>query len=77
MLHVIIKYPGVVTKLYFIKVTKMSMEFWGGTEVKYDIQTEDGAYVGSLKKIDFDDWRMLNPNKNIILDDFKLSKIGG
>ena len=66
MLHVIIKYPEVVTKLDFIKVTTIPLEFLGGIEVKYKIQTENGAYVrsaiyGFLNTIYYDDCIMFTP----------------
>ena len=47
VLRVVLKYPKVVTNLDFIIVTTMPLEFQGVIEVKSDIQTEYGEYIGS------------------------------
>ena len=79
MLHVILKYPEVVSNLDLIKLVTIPLEFWGSIEAKYDIQTEYDAYVGPYiggfkNRIHLDDWITINPNQNIILNDMKLSK---
>ena len=80
MLHVMLKYPEVVTNLEFIKVTTMPLELRAGIAIESDIQNEDGAFVGSAidgfrKSLDLDDWRLHTPNQLLILDDLKLSKV--
>ena len=45
MLHVLLKYPEVVTNLDFIKVSILPLYIWGGIKVDYDTETEDVAYV--------------------------------
>ena len=60
MLHVMLKYPEVVTSLEFIKVTTMSLELRAGITIESDIQNEDGVFVGSVidgfrKSLDLDE----------------------
>ena len=44
MLHVMLKYPEVVTNLEFIKVTTMPLELRAGITIESDIQNEDGTF---------------------------------
>eukprot|EP00957_Ditylum_brightwellii_P181901 13858246-Ditylum_brightwellii.AAC.1 len=45
MLHVMLKYPEIVTTFEFIKVTTMPLELWGGIAITFDENTEDDAYI--------------------------------
>eukprot|EP00957_Ditylum_brightwellii_P107046 8167471-Ditylum_brightwellii.AAC.1 len=47
MLHVMFKYPQIVTNLEFIKVTTIPLELWGGIATTFDDNTEDDAYICS------------------------------
>eukprot|EP00957_Ditylum_brightwellii_P189039 14390964-Ditylum_brightwellii.AAC.1 len=48
MLHVMLKYPFIVTNLEFIKVTTMPLELRVGIATTVDDNTEDGAYICSV-----------------------------
>ena len=45
ILHVMLKYPDVVTNLNFIKVSTLSLDLRAGNRVDFDTETEDAAYV--------------------------------
>ena len=80
MLHVMLKYPEVMTNSEFINVSTIPIELRAGFAIKSDIQNEYGVFVGSTidgfrKSLNLDDWRLHTPNKLPILDDLKLSKV--
>ena len=76
MLHVLLKYPEVITNLIFVKVTTMPLEFRAGvivTSGNKDSTTEDGAFVTSAidnyrNNANLSPWRMHIPSQNLILD---------
>ena len=46
IIHMMIKYPKVVTNIHFCKISTMILEVQAGVRVDSDSdQTEDGAYV--------------------------------
>eukprot|EP00957_Ditylum_brightwellii_P119074 9082097-Ditylum_brightwellii.AAC.1 len=45
MLHVMLKYPEIVTNLDFIKVSIMTLKLRAGTAINSDAEREDGAFV--------------------------------
>eukprot|EP00957_Ditylum_brightwellii_P022146 1670935-Ditylum_brightwellii.AAC.1 len=45
MLHIMLKYPEIVTNLDFIKVSAMPLELRAGTAINSDAETEDGAFA--------------------------------
>jgi hypothetical protein len=81
MLHVMLKYPEIVTNLEFIKVTTMPLELQGGIAITFDDNTEDDAYICSVVesfcrvKADLDTARLQTNSQNLIVDNIKLSKI--
>jgi predicted GIY-YIG superfamily endonuclease len=83
MLHMLLKYPEIVTNLDFIKVTTMPLELRAGIAINCDAQhdEEDGAYVGCAMDVfrkslnGLEDWRMMTQSQLLITDDLKLSKV--
>eukprot|EP00957_Ditylum_brightwellii_P187524 14280970-Ditylum_brightwellii.AAC.1 len=81
MLHVMLKYPEIVTNLESIKVTTMPLELWGGIATTFNDNTEDDAYICSAVesfcrvKTDLDTARLQTNSQNLIVDDIKISKI--
>ena len=80
MLHMMLKYPEVVTNLDFVKVTTMPLELRSGIVIKSDIEREDGAFVrsaidGFRRLLRLDEWQMLSENQLLILDDLKMSNM--
>ena len=45
MLHVMLKYPEVVTNIDFIKVSTIALELQPGIKVNFDTDTGYGTYV--------------------------------
>ena len=63
MLHVMLKYPEVVTNLDFIKFSTMTLDLRLGIKVNSDTDTEDFAYVVSevesfRRSINLDNFRL-------------------
>ena len=63
MLHVMLKYPEVVTDIDFIKVSTVPLELRSGIVINSDTETKDGAYVVGLAEsfhrlINLDDFRL-------------------
>eukprot|EP00957_Ditylum_brightwellii_P046527 3531212-Ditylum_brightwellii.AAC.1 len=74
MLHVMLKYPAIVTNLEFMKVTTMPLVIWGGIAVTFDDNTEDDEYtysaVESFRRVkaDLDTARLQANSQNLIVD---------
>ena len=81
MMHVMLKYPEVVTNLEFIKLSTMPLELRGGIALSSDVVTEDSAYIclaiESFRRttMEFGIARLQTQSQNLIVDDLKLSKI--
>eukprot|EP00957_Ditylum_brightwellii_P052664 3992653-Ditylum_brightwellii.AAC.1 len=81
MMHVMLKYPKIITNLKFVKISTMPLELIGGIALSSDVITEDGAYTCSAiesfccTRINFDTGRLQTPNQHLIIDYLKLSKI--
>ena len=80
MLHVILKYPEVITNLQFIKVCTMPLELRGGIMLDSTKIIEDGAYVTTAidqyrKNVFTVKWRHHTPSQILITNDLKLSKL--
>ena len=80
MLHVMFKYPEVVTNIDFIKLSKIPLKLWLGVKVNSVTETEYGAYVVSSvesfhRSINIYDFRLHTENQLLILDYMKPYKI--
>eukprot|EP00957_Ditylum_brightwellii_P026214 1982369-Ditylum_brightwellii.AAC.1 len=81
MLHVMLKYPEIVTNLEYIKVTTMPLELQGGIAITFDTIAEDTAYacsaVESFHRVraNLDSARLQTNSQSLIVDDTKLPKI--
>ena len=81
MMHVMLKYPEIITNLKFVKISTMQLELRGGIALSSDVVTEDGAYTCSAIEsfcpttMNFDTGRLQTASQNLIIDDLKLSKI--
>ena len=68
ILHMMIKYPKVVTNINFCKISTMPLELQAGVRVDYySDKTEDGAYVmdsieSFWSQIYYVEWRMHTKN---------------
>eukprot|EP00957_Ditylum_brightwellii_P054487 4128891-Ditylum_brightwellii.AAC.1 len=81
MLHVMLKYPEIVTNIEFIKVTTTPLELRGGIAITFDDNKEDDVYICSAVEsfcrvnTDLDTTRLHTNSQNLFVDDIKLSKI--
>lgn len=81
MLHVMLKYPEVITNLSFVTIQTMPLEFRSGMGLDQTViqPSPDGAQSGSVsddirKAKMLDDWRQHTVNDLRIYEDLKLSK---
>ncbi len=80
-MHVMLKYPEIITNLKFVKLSTMPLELRGGIALTLDVITEDGAYTISAIEsfcrttMNFGMGRIQTPSQNLIIDDLKLSNI--
>ena len=75
-----LKYPEVVTNLYFIKVSTFPLEIWVGIRLDYDTDNEDDAYFISAvgyfcRFLDIYEYMLQTQNQPLILDYLRLSII--
>lgn len=82
MLHILLRYPEIVTDCKFINISSMPLEFRAGTD-KYNEQIEYVDHNSILTPaaeairldIEVDLWRNHTPSQVLIMNDLKLSKI--
>eukprot|EP00957_Ditylum_brightwellii_P168630 12834788-Ditylum_brightwellii.AAC.1 len=86
MLHMMLKYPEVVTNIHFVNISTLPLELQAGVSFNFDNErneganVEDGAFVHSgmgnvCNLAGLPMWRHHTASQLLIIDDMKLSKI--
>eukprot|EP00957_Ditylum_brightwellii_P208114 15355927-Ditylum_brightwellii.AAC.1 len=72
VLHLILKYPEVITDLKYVNIPSTMLETKLVSRIKRNTSVQDGAYVGVItddvhRELGLEDWRQMTDSKILMI----------
>ena len=80
-MHLLLRYPEIITNLDFIKVSTMPLELRPGIPCHKEDKIQDGEYITTpldnykCNTLELDEWQNFTGNQLLIMNELKLSNM--